>query len=398
MKPLPLKSFRLKNFKSIRDSGDVRFTPLTVFIGNNGSGKSSLIEGLKAFNNISRDDVVEVMRTWRGYENIWYKGLPHKLISVGKKGRERQQYDNPIRFEVKGRYEYGPYTVKMEVGLGDDKHEFISYEEVKVGHQVEFTRDADGRVQFKGKAPSEFGSVKIEPNIPMDDGLSIIGAIPYLDKIVSKWQFLLYLDPGAMGEPGPPYRLKQVELNQDGANIAEYLLEIKNIDQLAFEGIVETLKYILPYAQDLQPTLISGLEQLIYLEMKESEFTVPSWLLSTGTLRLIGILAVLRHPEPPPLIVIEEIENGLDPRTLSLIVDEIRNAVEAGKTQIIATTHSPYFLDLLDLSHIVLVERENGQQPIFIRPADQESLKEWAKKFSPGQLYTMNILSRKDNA
>ncbi len=107
---------------------------------------------------------------------------------------------------------------------------------------------------------------------------------------------------------------------------------------------------------------------------------------------------MLRHPEPPPLIVIEEIENGLDPRSVSLIIDEIRNALEAGKTQIIASTHSPYLLDLLDLSQIVLVERVDGQPPTFIRPADQEYLKEWAKKFSPGQLYTMNALSRKDNA
>lgn len=396
MKSLALQSFRLRNFKAVRDSGVVRFEPLTVFIGNNGSGKSSLVEGLRTFKGVSSDDLVEVMQDWRGYENIWHKGLPRSLVSVGKRGRERQQYDNPISFEAKGRYEHGPYKVKMAVGLGDDKHEFIAYEEVKVGHQVEFTRDARGHVQFKGKAPAEFGSVKIETNIPMEDGLSIIGEIPYLDEIVSGWQFL-YLDPGAMGEPGSPYRTKQVELNQDGANIAEYLLEIKDNDQSAFEGIVETLKSILPYAQDLQPTLVSGLEQLIYLEMKEAEFTVPSWLLSTGTLRLVGILALLRHPEPPPLIVIEEIENGFDPRTLSLIVGEIRNALAAGKTQIIATTHSPYFLDLLDLSHIVLVERVGGQQPTFLRP-DEEYLKEWAKKFSPGQLYTMNVLSRKGNA
>lgn len=396
MKSLPLKSFRLRNFKAVRDSGTVEFTPLTVFVGNNGSGKSSLIEGLITFRGASLDDLVKVMEGWRGYQNIWHKAVSRNLVSIGERGLERQQYDKPITFEAKGRYVHGLYTVKMELGIDGDTHEFIAYEKVKVGKQVEFTRDASGHVRFKGKAPPEFGSVKIEPNIPMEDGLSIIGAISYLDKIVSDWQFL-YLDPVAMGEPGPPYRTKQVELNQDGANIAEYLLEIKNSDQSSFEGIVETLKYVLPYVQDLQPTLVSGLEHLIYLEMKEGEFTVPSWLLSTGTLRLIGILAVLRHPKPPPLIVIEEIENGLDPRSLSLIVDEIRIALEAGKTQIIATTHSPYLLDLLDLSQIVLVDRKDGQEPTFSRP-DQESLKEWSKKFSPGQLYTMNVLRRKDNA
>ncbi|MEN3331677.1 MAG: hypothetical protein V7641_1042 [Blastocatellia bacterium] len=394
MKSLALETFRLKNFKAIQDSGVVHFTPLTVFIGNNGSGKSSLIEGLETFRGISVDELVEVMGDFRGYEHIRYKGLSRNLVSARKKGSKRQQYDDSISFEVNGHYAKKPYTVKTEVGLNDDKNVFISHEEVTVGKQVQFTRDANGRVKFQGKVPAKFGSVKIEPNVPMDDGLSIIGAIPYLDKIVSDWQFL-NLDPGAMGQPAPPYSTRKVQLNKDGSNIAEYLLEIKKNDQLAFEGIIETLRYILPYAQDLQPTLVSGSE--INLEMKEGEFTVPGWLLSTGTLRLVGILALLRHPKPPPLIVIEEIENGLDPRSVSLIVDEIRNVLEAGKTQIIATTHSPYLLDLLDLSHIVLVERADGQPPTFIRPADQESLKEWAKKFSPGQLYTMSVLSHKDN-
>src|SRR2546423_9805752 len=85
MKELPLKSFRLRNFKAIQDSGVVNFTPLTVLIGNNGSGKSSLIEGLETFRDVSEDELVDVMGGWNGYENVWHKGTPHNLISVGKK-------------------------------------------------------------------------------------------------------------------------------------------------------------------------------------------------------------------------------------------------------------------------------------------------------------------------
>ena len=57
----------------------------------------------------------------------------------------------------------------------------------------------------------------------------------------------------------------------------------------------------------------------------------------------------------------------------------------------ILTTHSPYLLDLLDLSHIVVVEREENQ-PVFRRP-DAEQLAEWSKSFSPGRLYTMGRLT-----
>ena len=129
----------------------------------------------------------------------------------------------------------------------------------------------------------------------------------------------------------------------------------------------------------------------MYLEMTEGNFKLPGWMLSTGTIRVLAILALLRHPKPPPLIFIEELENGLDPRTLNLVVEEIRRAVESERTQVVITTHSPYLLDLLSLSQIVVVELIEGQ-PVFSRPADQKALEGWLEKFSPGQLYTMGRL------
>ena len=116
-------------------------------------------------------------------------------------------------------------------------------------------------------------------------------------------------------------------------------------------------------------------------------------MLSTGTLRMLALLALLRHPNPPPLIVVEEIENGLDPRSIHLIVEEIRNAVLSGTTQVIITTHSPYLLDLLTLEHLVVVERDAQGHPRFTQPAGQANLQRWAAEFAPGKLYTMGNLT-----
>ena len=52
---------------------------------------------------------------------------------------------------------------------------------------------------------------------------------------------------------------------------------------------------------------------------------------------------------------------------MHLLVEEIRAAITAQTTQVILTTHSPYLLDLLDLSHIVVTERVNGEST-FVRP------------------------------
>ena len=154
------------------------------------------------------------------------------------------------------------------------------------------------------------------------------------------------------------------------------------------------MAYVLPYAKDIQPSLTSSeIERKAWMQLTEAGFKVPGWMLSTGTLRLLVLLALLRHPKPPPLIVIEEIENGLDPRSIHLLVEEIRNAVLDGITQVIFTTHSPYLFDLLTLDHLVLVERDANGQPRFLRPADNTNLQRWAVDFAPGKLYTMGNLT-----
>ena len=216
---------------------------------------------------------------------------------------------------------------------------------------------------------------------------------PELGDFVRRWQFLT-MEPSGMGQPTPQTRFRdRIDLAPNCANIAEYLLEIRSEDAEEFQGIIESLKFVLPYASDLQPTISSELGRSVYLQLSESAFKITGCLLSTGSLRVIAILACLRHPNPPPLLVIEEIENGLDPRTVHLVVEEIRAAIAAKRTQVIITTHSPYLLDLLDLSHIVIVEREQGQ-PTFKRP-DVQQLSEWSESFSPGKLYTMGRLGSK---
>jgi predicted ATPase len=181
-------------------------------------------------------------------------------------------------------------------------------------------------------------------------------------------------------------------LERDGSNLGQYLLSLREASFEAFESYLGALQVVVPYARDLQATISDAIERRAYLEMTEEDFKIPGWMLSTGTLRLASMLACLRHPTPPPLLVIEEIENGLDPRTLQLVVEEIRAAITAGTTQVILTTHAPYLLDLLDLSHIVVVERRGGE-PVFHRP-DGAELARWARDFSPGRLYTLGRLTR----
>ncbi|MFN9176317.1 MAG: AAA family ATPase [Synechocystis sp.] len=387
-----LKSIKVQNFKAIQNSKTIKLTPLTVFIGNNGSGKSSVIEALETYKTIIESNLDTAMRPWRGFEYVRNQGIPHTTQNaIG----DRPYESNPIEFNLL----WPNYRATMNITSSPGGNElFIQKEQIEIKGKPVTRRSSNGEVLYLDREDEN----KITLHLP--DDLSCISSfsdselkIDLYEKI-TRWQFL-NLNPYAMVNPTPRKRSGgQIHLAKDGSNIAEYLLSIQLQNPSAFSGIIEALQYVLPYAHDLQPTITSELERSVYLQLTEANFKVPSWLFSTGTLRILALLAVLRHPTPPPLIVLEEIENGLDPRTIHLIVEEIRNVVESGRSQIIVTTHSPYLLDLLTLSHIVMVERNSRGEPIFTRPADQESLQEWAEQFSLGKLYTMGQLNQEETA
>lgn len=388
MKKPPLRNFRVENFKAIRDSGRVDFGWLTAFIGNNGVGKSSLVEAMETLRDVAVDGVDIAMRRWHGFEHIWNKAREHRVVEQPDR---RPSFNHPLSFRAEWKSEDELVRFNQSIALGPGGNSlFIQNERVtkqKASLRLRWYRNEYGAtVSQSGKdEPSKAPDV-----IPkFADGESMLKKFAWGS--FDRWQFLL-LNPERMGQPTPQQRAgSSVRLARDGANVAEYLEEIRKRDLDAFTGLLDAVRYVLPYAVDLQPVLTSEIQREFYLKLKQENFEVPGWLLSTGTLRIVALLACLRHPKPPPLLVIEEIENGLDPRTLHLVVGEIRAAIEAGTTQVILTTHSPYLLDLLDLSHIVVVERVDGQ-PTFHRP-DEAELAEWSKSFSPGRLYTMGRLT-----
>jgi predicted ATPase len=399
-----LQSVRLKNFKAVRDSGTITFSPLTVFIGNNGSGKSSIIEGLEMLHTIATKDLDAAISPWRDFNHILNQAMPHKL-KKSLRSHERPHNENPMSFNLQGRLgDRNRINVSyvLEVAEGPASNDlFIKQETLEQKGRnvpkINFERNDAGRVSGKY-------TIDVEETVDaeLQDGISLLNLstarFPYdipLRDFIQDWQFVS-LVPQTMGNPKRQRRaIGRAKLEKDGSNIAEYLLEIYEKYKDAFVDIVSSLQLVLPYSTDLQIAVTSEIERSVYPQIAEGNFKVPGWLLSTGTLRILALLALLRHPEPPPLIIIEEIENGLDPRSVNLIIDEIKSAVESGKTQIIMTTHSPYLLDLVLLDHIVLVERIEGQ-PIFGRPADNEHLRQWAERFSLGTMYTMGKLAEKD--
>lgn len=375
-----LRALKVENFKAIRKSGLVRLAPLTAFIGNNGSGKSSLIEAARAYQRLLLEGIDAAFADVLGFEHVRNKSaLP---------GHARHS-PKAIRFKLAADLGgvLGHFKAELAVNSSREGNRFfIETETIDSANALHFDRMV-----------TESTLLMAEANPGKCVAREWLGAAPLVD-FVERWQFVL-LNPDVMGRPRAKRRTGgRVTLAPDGANLAEYVLDLAERSPSAFNEVVEAMAYVLPYAVEVQTKLADDLERRVYLELversRDKNWRVPGWLFSTGTLRVLALIALLKDPAPPPVIFIEEIENGLDPRTVGLVVDLLKEATGAGRTQVIATSHSPYLLDLLELEDLVLCQRDAAGEPRFHRAGSDKALQVWRKDFTPGKLYTMGRLQQ----
>jgi predicted ATPase len=112
---------------------------------------------------------------------------------------------------------------------------------------------------------------------------------------------------------------------------------------------------------------------------------VPATRLSDGTIRYLCLLAVLCHPEPPPLVCLEEPELGLHPDLLPGLAELLIEA--SHRMQLIVTTHSDALVDGLTKvpEAVVVCEKRNGSTVMSRRSGAE--LSAWLKDYGLGQLW-----------
>ncbi len=170
-------------------------------------------------------------------------------------------------------------------------------------------------------------------------------------------------------------------LAEDGSNLALVLNRFRTrADTKA--AVLEKLRVLYDGIDDFDIVVEGGTVQLF---LHEGRITVPATRLSDGTLRYLGLLAILCHPAPPPLVCIEEPELGLHPDVLPTIAELLREA--STRTQIIATTHSDALLDAFTDAPeaVVVTERTNGSTSF--RRLRQAELAAWLQNYSLGGLW-----------
>jgi predicted ATPase len=338
--PARIETLRVTNYRALRKIELTDLTPLTVLLGPNGSGKSTVFD---VFSFLSECFQSGLRQAWDR------RGRFRELRSRGATG--------PIAIEIAYRLSPNdePTTYYVAIDEGE-RGPFVAEEWLKwrrVGpnvagapYKILSFKNGAGWV-ISGLNP-EKDDEKVREKLDDPDLLaaSTLGRlaknerVAALRRLITDWyvSYLSIADTRALPEAGA-----QEKLSRTGDNLANVVQYLKERHAPRLEQIFSTLRQRVPRLERVlsEPTA----DGRLLLRIKDAPFDEPvlARFASDGTLKLLAYLVVLYDPAPPPFIGIEEPENFLHPRLLIELAEECRKASE--RTQLVVTTHSPFFLN-----------------------------------------------------
>lgn len=198
-----------------------------------------------------------------------------------------------------------------------------------------------------------------------------------------------------------PMKLEpNLELAPNGANLAGVLDSLRDSDPERFDALIAELGRWLPeFDRILFETPLQGTRAFL-LRTRNGRHKIPAAELSHGTLLALAFLTLAYVPNPPPIVCFEEPERGIHPRLLREIQDSMYRLAypqnygeERQPVQVIATTHSPYLLDLYkDHPEEVVIAQKDEQGAHFERLADKPNIEEFLQDASLGDIWYSGVL------
>ncbi|NJL56138.1 ATP-binding protein, partial [bacterium] len=302
---------------------------------------------------IKRDETFETIRT-KGETRQMRVNLELIRMPSGRQEEEEEETDIENELSEEDEQDYVPPIYQEETIEPDEEVEIVELDEevsdAEELYEIEVLEEVKPSNKYKWVPTTDSNKLALDVVERTED----LGG--YKLKVFLERAVFLRLNPHSIASFTPP-RLKHSPrlLDDEGTRLAALLGEL---DEESLEILVEKLSFIIQGANSLVPHEPAGPADRRYFTFsetingEESMLEIPAWVLSEGTRRVTAILAVLLHDQPPPLLCIEEIENGLDPWTIKYVLEELTGAVERG-TQVILTTHSPYLLNLFPPDNIL---------------------------------------------
>ena len=370
-----ITALRLTNFKNFANE-KLRVGPFTVIVGANASGKSNIRDAFRILHGIGRGyTLAEIIggKYGAGGQPEWapVRGGADEIIRFGQPAFKlligMKSIHPPAKYGGRPRlHQGGIYSI--EVSRDDARPGIfrVTREELEVGWETIFTshpggndpvnaQDDDTRLTLRmGKTARQrkYGDrIYVRPDQPAltqigehrrvvkwlkDDAAAVID-------ILANMRFL-DLEPNRMRQPAFP---GQIVLGDGGENLPTVLREIC-IDPKRKEILAQWTRELTPMdVRDFEfptdPT--TGLVQLAFRE--KSDRIVSAYAASDGTLRFLAMLAALLGRNPARLYVFEEIDNGIHPSRMRLLLDLIEGQTAKKNIRVVTTTHSPDLLSMV---------------------------------------------------
>lgn len=385
---MAIRKLFLRNFLSFGPEGqEIELRNLNVLIGPNGSGKSNLIDALAMLRSAPTDIAIPIRNGGGISEWIW---------------RERREPDRLSKAELTAFVDRDcGGTLRHEIVFGLDEDAFFIFgEDIEVLPDSAAERElSDPVYRFEGGVSILWDGDTGKRELPRLSGLSRLSILSQL-RDAGKYSELAALEEAysairlfrnwTLGPTNPMRVPSKADDRTDFLVDAAHNLPLvlQDIKRRIKPDLSEALKEVYHGAVGLDVEIFHGQIRLLLLE--ESGLETPTSRLSDGTLRYLALLAILLHPSPPGLVVIEEPELGLHPDLLVVIARLLKDASQ--RCQLVVTTHSRVLVDALtdDPESVIVCERHEGRSRL--ERLDKEALKGWLDKYSLGQLWDMGHL------
>lgn len=343
-----LKTIRLHNFKSWRDSGEVELDALTVLFGPNTSGKSNFIDGVLLLARLASE------RTLSDAFGGPIRGRTIEAFGFGAQGLsgllERERAELGIEARVASNNEELHYRVQIaffprsgDLLLQDEYLAALTQRGTPRGNpSIERVEDYI-HIRRKGQAARPYKMLRGNFTALSDRRFSGPGYEP-IERCRNELSSIraYYLDPRvAMRTAQAPEEVS--DIGPLGERIAAFLYRVKAYEQgNHFAAIERTLRTLIPAIERLSVDLNTQRGE-VEISIVQDGIAYSSRVMSEGTLRVLALACIAASPFPASLIAFEEPENGVHPRRIELMA---RLLVEMAKKdrQVLVTTHSPVFV------------------------------------------------------